>query len=247
MQSDENVKSNLFFWKFLKFSADIDFMKQIKIVIITPSELLRAALKTLFEAKTHFKVSGEPADFNPQILLSEENEPPHIILLDESAKETIINFPFLTKLIRKTKIVVLTDSQNAETNRKYLELSFRGAVYKDEKFAVLAKAVKTVHEGGFWFERGVLEEVLNRLFEERLSFYENPEMIRIASLTDREKELLILVVEGLKNKEIAQQLYLSEHTVRHHLGSIFEKLNVTSKQELIVFAFKNNLVLSKSF
>jgi DNA-binding NarL/FixJ family response regulator len=69
----------------------------------------------------------------------------------------------------------------------------------------------------------------------------SPEAERVASLTEREREIVALIGEGLKNKQIASRLFISETTVRHHLTSIFSKLNVSDRLELIIRAYKDGL------
>jgi DNA-binding NarL/FixJ family response regulator len=69
----------------------------------------------------------------------------------------------------------------------------------------------------------------------------DPEEAKIASLTDREREVIALIAEGLKNKQIGQRLFISETTVTHHLSSIFSKLDVSDRLELIIYAFRHGL------
>jgi DNA-binding NarL/FixJ family response regulator len=69
----------------------------------------------------------------------------------------------------------------------------------------------------------------------------DPEMDRIATLTDREREVVGLVGEGLKSKDVAERLFISETTVRHHLTSIFSKLEVSDRVELMLFSYRNGL------
>ncbi|HWP41952.1 MAG TPA: response regulator transcription factor, partial [Blastocatellia bacterium] len=69
----------------------------------------------------------------------------------------------------------------------------------------------------------------------------DPESSKIASLTEREREVVALVGEGLKNKQIADRLFISETTVRHHLTSIFDKLGVSDRVELLIYAYRHGL------
>ena len=69
----------------------------------------------------------------------------------------------------------------------------------------------------------------------------SPEEIRIATLTDREREVIIAVAEGLKNKEVGERLFISDVTVRHHLTSIYSKLEVSDRLELIIFSYRHGL------
>jgi DNA-binding NarL/FixJ family response regulator len=69
----------------------------------------------------------------------------------------------------------------------------------------------------------------------------DPERAKIASLTDREREVIALIAEGLKNKQIGERLYITETTVTHHLSSIFSKLDVSDRLELVIYAFAHKI------
>jgi DNA-binding NarL/FixJ family response regulator len=87
-----------------------------------------------------------------------------------------------------------------------------------------------------------MNETIRQLVTERKSMPEEIYSYNCSGLSTREREVLILICQGMKNKIIADKLFISETTVRHHLTSIFEKLNVTSRLELVVHAFKEKLV-----
>jgi len=100
-----------------------------------------------------------------------------------------------------------------------------GVVLKEHAAEVLIKAIRKVHEGEVWLDRSLLGGVLDKMTQPEV----DPEKERIASLTDKERAVISLIAEGLKNKQISQRLYISESTVTHHLSSIFAKLDVRSR------------------
>jgi DNA-binding NarL/FixJ family response regulator len=83
---------------------------------------------------------------------------------------------------------------------------------------------------------------IRQLLDEKQSMHENPQAHVVNGLTSREKEVVELICKGMKNKGIAEKLFITETTVRHHLTSVFNKFDITSRLELVVYAFKNNLV-----
>lgn len=93
-----------------------------------------------------------------------------------------------------------------------------------------------------WFERKVLLTTISELVEERKNLPYNTHSQKYASLTDREWEVLKGVCQGMKNKNLADSLFIAETTVRHHLTTIFEKLNVKSRLALAILAFKDGVV-----
>jgi DNA-binding NarL/FixJ family response regulator len=86
----------------------------------------------------------------------------------------------------------------------------------------------------------MMAEVLTRITH-RSEKPEDPEATKIASLSEREREVIALIGKGLKNKQIAERLYLSETTVRHHLTSIYNKLEVSDRLELLIYAYQHGL------
>lgn len=219
----------------------MDQNRLIKVVVVCSSQLLRTSFKMLLQTRAEFAVVGEAASLE-QAVANFEQEKPDVILFDltvENENELPI---FATLLSPNTSLIVLTNSNDFDSNQKFLTLNIRGSVAKSKSSSMLFKAIKKVAEGEFWFERAALEATIKSLFAEKKAFYENPELIKIASLTAREKEVLTLVGFGLKNKGIAERLFISENTVRHHFGSIFEKLKVSSRLELVVYALKHHLV-----
>jgi DNA-binding NarL/FixJ family response regulator len=115
-------------------------------------------------------------------------------------------------------------------------------VTKEENAAVLIKAIDTVNRGEMWFVRKLLDGTIKQLIGEKKSIPEEVYLYNRSILTAREREVLMLICQGMKNKVIAEKLFISETTVRHHLTSMFEKLKVNNRLELVVHAFKEKLI-----
>jgi DNA-binding NarL/FixJ family response regulator len=143
-------------------------------------------------------------------------------------------------LSRGSRILILTGIDDAKLHQRAVQLGAIGLVLKNKAPEVLMKALEKMHGGEVWLDRvtmaNVLAELANPNHGNDLS-----ESARIAYLTRREHEIISLVAQGLKNKQIAARLYISEITVRHHLTSVFGKLEVADRFELIIYAFKHGL------
>ena len=100
------------------------------------------------------------------------------------------------------------------------------------------KAIKKVSEGEVWIDRSMMGSMIQEFSKPTQA---DPEEAKIDSLTLREREVIKLVGEGLKNRQIAERLYISETTVTHHLSSVFSKLEVSDRLELIIYAFRHAL------
>ena len=149
--------------------------------------------------------------------------------------------PDLAGAARKARILVLTGVRDPEAHRKAVRASARGVVFKEKAVEVLIKAIEKVHGGEIWLDRALASSLLEELSHPNAAFEGDPEGARIATLTTRERELIAVVSQGLRNKEIAGQLFITDVTVRHHLTSIYSKLGVADRFELAVYAFRHGL------
>jgi DNA-binding NarL/FixJ family response regulator len=116
-----------------------------------------------------------------------------------------------------------------------------GLVLKEKPGDVLLKAIERVHAGEIWIDRTVIASVITEMTRHSNGEEQDSEEYKINSLTAREREVVTLVGEGLKNRDIAARLFISETTVRHHLTSIFDKLGVSDRFELAIYAYRHGL------
>ncbi len=219
----------------------MDAQKEIRVMIIGDFLIFRSGLKMLLETESAIKVSGEAADLTETANLIDRIKP-DILLIDS---DQIDNGNFTSFLASQTKyipIIILTNSIDAETHQKYLLLGIDGLVSKEQNAEILFHAIKQVAGGDVYFDRKLMSETIKKLVNERKMLPEKIYTYNSAVLTDREREVLTLLCHGMKNKIISEKLFITETTVRHHLTSIFEKLKVNSRLELVVHAFREKLV-----
>lgn len=215
----------------------------IRIVIIDHHTLMRAGLMRIIEDQEDMLVVGEAVDAHEAITIVGE-EQPHIILLklDSYSDITPEIIPELLKESNFSRIILLALHDNAEMNLSALKQGALGIVFTTQKPEILIKAIQKVNIGEVWIERSLIANVLNDLATSQNHMQDDPDLQHISDLTDRERDVILLIGRGYKNQQIAEQLHLSETTIRHHLTSIYTKLGVTSRLELLVFANRHNLV-----
>jgi DNA-binding NarL/FixJ family response regulator len=174
-------------------------------------------------------------------LQQEGQEGVDIVLLDLLLRgETALDvLPMLNALPFSGRIIVLTGSHDIGLHRQAISLGAHGLVLKEEAFEVLYKAIQRVHAGEIWVDRALMAQVIANLSTARQK--PDPDAEKIASLSPREKEIIALIGEGLKNQAIADRLFLSQTTVRYHLTSIFQKLGVADRLELVIYAYRHGL------
>jgi len=113
----------------------------------------------------------------------------------------------------------------------------RGIFYRTHSLKALSKCIRVVHKGQIWASNEDLEHLISALTQTKQLQINNPEGMPL--LTRREEEVVHLVADGLKNREIAQQLKVKEHSIRNYIYRIFEKLGVSSRVELILYVFSH--------
>ena len=149
---------------------------------------------------------------------------------------------FLTQLPETTpnaQILVLTGLRDTDAHRQAVQLGAMGVVLKEHAPDVLIKAIEKVHAGEIWLDRPTMGRMLREM-SGRDEKEVDPELTRIESLTQREREVVALIAEGL-NRQIGERSFISETTVTHHLSSIYSKLGVSDRLELVIYAFTHKI------
>jgi DNA-binding NarL/FixJ family response regulator len=154
-------------------------------------------------------------------------------------------FDALHKLLAATggaRALILTAARKPALYHQFISIGAMGLVFKEEPAEVLYKAIEKVHAGEFWLNRLAVANMLSDMCPPaRPRDEDDPEAAKVATLTGREREVILLVGEGLKNKQMAERLFISKETVHHHLTTIYDKLGVSSRLELIIYAYRHGL------
>jgi DNA-binding NarL/FixJ family response regulator len=212
------------------------------VAIVEPQALIRDALVALLEGAGLATATDSGA---PDHILDVTLRPhqPDVVLLDvDPAVGACVGiFHQLPVLAERWRTLVLTAGDDATIDARAVELGAMGIVTRAQPGEVLVKAIRKVDAGELWLDRTRTAGVVSRLARGR-SADDDPERTKVEALTRRERQIVDLVSEGLKNKQIANRLSLSEATVRNHLTSVLDKLDLTDRFELAVFAFRRGLV-----
>jgi DNA-binding NarL/FixJ family response regulator len=214
--------------------------KPIRILLVDNHALVRAGLRRLIESEPQFALVGEAGD-QPRALELAAQLQPDIILLEPnvSADCGLDVIPQLLNAAREASILLVTGIADLQTHRLAIQLGALGIVKKQEPYEVLAKAIRKVYAGEAWIDRSMVAGIISTFSR---GSEPNPETERVALLSERECQVISSLGRGLKNREIAEHLCISDTTVRHHLTAIFSKLQVADRLELLVFAYRNGLV-----
>ena len=212
----------------------------IRIVIIDGHELFIEGMRAVIGNAPGLTVVGHAAERIGALEVARLL--PDVILLElVVGGESGLDFlPDLRRIAETARILIVTGTIQTDLQIRAARLGAAGVLLKSEPASNLLKAIRKVHTGEVWFRRSIMSAVMVGISDEGAS-KPGPEAAKIASLTARELEVVALLGEGLRNKQIGQRLFVSETTVRHYLTSIFDKLGVDDRLELIVYAYKHGL------
>lgn len=214
----------------------------IRILLVDDHTIVRSGLRMLIASEPGLEVVGE-ADQRVSALESAARLQPDIILLDlDLGGESSLDFlPDLLATVPQGRVILLTGARNPDEHLRAVRLGAMGVVLKEQAADVLVNAIQKVYAGEAWLDPNLTARLLTGMASGRSAKQVDPEAVKIAALTDREREVIGLICEGLQNKNIGQRLYISETTVRHHLTSIFSKLGVDNRLELVIYAYRHGL------
>jgi len=214
----------------------------INIVISDDHALFREGLRKLLEAEPGMRIVGEATDGEETVKVVGQLKP-HILLLDlslpkMSGLEVLIE---LSKLGIDTRTIMLTAGIEREQVVEALQLGVRGIVLKHSALQILLKSIRCVNEGQYWVGQEGVSDLIHAL--RRMKPSGNPSGPRPNfGLSSREMEVIALIVAGYTNKDLARELGISENTAKHHLTNIFDKLGVSNRLELVLYAVDHGLV-----
>jgi len=219
-----------------------DTAKTIRIVIADDHPIFRDGLRRLLESEPGLQVVGEAGDGAEAIALVQKLTP-DVLLLDLAmprltgmgaleqlaAMQTTVHVILLTASIEKPQIVTA------------LQLGARGVVLKEMASSLLFKSIRAVVDGQFWVGQQAVSDLIATLRDMMASGREETRK-KDFGLTKRELDIVGAIVAGYANKEAAKKFGISEETVKHHLTNVFNKVGVSNRLELALFAVHHKLV-----
>lgn len=216
-------------------------MKKTRVLIVDDHTLVRDGIRALLTLAADIEVVGEAAN-GMEALEKMKELLPDVVLLDLAMP--IMNGLDTTRKIRKefpkTKVLALTQYDDSEYVVPVIEAGARGFVTKAAAFSELATAIQAVANGDSYLSPSAASALIEEHQQKVAS--PNGDKDTYQSLTDREREVLKLVVEGYTAKEIGNMLCVSAKTVEWHKTSLMNKLNIHNKTELIKFAIRRAII-----
>ena len=208
----------------------------IRIAVADDHPIFRDGLRKLLSLECDFEVVAEARDGTEVVDILAEVEPDVLLLdLHMPRRDGIETLNGINHHRLKTKVIVLTASEDPDQHVRALKQGASGIVLKQSATKLLAESIRKVHQGGVWLDAKGTAALMDHFSGPTDDPTEGP---KNPTLSSREKEIIALVAQGLKNKEIAGKLYVAEQTVKNHLHKIFDKLGVSARIELALYALE---------
>ncbi len=216
----------------------------IRIVIADDHPIFRDGLRKLLTLEPDFRVVAEARDGKEVLEVLEEHQP-DILLLDLKMPglDGLSALQKLQNSRTKTKVIVLTASEDKNQFVQAMKFGTCGIVLKQTATDLLIKSIRRVHAGEIWLDSHTTAAVM-RQFSSPMDAAPLGGSGRDrdrSPLSQREREIVVLVAQGFKNKEMAEKMFISEQTVKNHLHNIFDKLGVSDRLELALYAIHKNI------
>lgn len=218
----------------------------MKLILADSNEIIRIGLRTLLSTERNIQIVGE-AKSNEELLDLNKAFDANIVLIDYTSKG--FNIDVIPQLLQKKpelNIVAITPEQSAQTLVNALRSGVKSYVKKDCDSQEIIDSVRETWKGNKFFCGQILETIRDASIDvediDIDAFSCEP-----VSLSDRENEIIILIAEGLTNGQIAEQLFLSNHTINTHRKNIMAKLGVKNTAGIVMYAVKTNLVSPNKF
>jgi DNA-binding NarL/FixJ family response regulator len=217
---------------------------RIRIVIADDHPIVRDGLRKLLNLEEDLEIVGEASDGREVLELVQLHEP-DVLLLDlrMPVMDGLTALQSLQHIGRKTRVIVLTASEDKNEFVQAMKLGCSGIVLKQTAPELIVKSIRKVHAGEIWLDSHTTAAVM-RQFASPGSDVGNAPAAKPrerSPLSAREREIVALVAQGYKNKEMAEKMFISEQTVKNHLHNIFDKLGVSDRLELALFAIHKGI------
>lgn len=223
--------------------------RKIRVVLADDHPIVRDGLRKLLALEDDIDVVGEAADGREVVQIVQQQSPDVVVLdLRMPNMDGIATLQRFQQLDLKPRVIVLTASEDKTEFVQAMKLGCSGIVLKQTAPELIVKSIRKVHAGEIWLDSHTTAAVMRQFSQPPDSGSAGipPAAARgreRAPLSQREREIVSLVAQGYKNREMAEKMFISEQTVKNHLHNIFDKLGVSDRLELALYAIHKGLHL----
>jgi DNA-binding NarL/FixJ family response regulator len=219
----------------------------IRVVVVDDQPLIRAGIALLVSAEEDITIVAEAAD-GQDALIQARDQRPDVLLMDVrmpgtdgvDATRAVIEGGLTAQSGQPVRVIILTTYHIDEAVYAALRAGASGFLLKDAAPTEIVAAIRAVAAGEAWLDPTVTRQLIDEFAARPEQHIPTP--AQMAQLTPREREVLILLAQGLSNTEVAGQLFISEATVKTHLAHVMAKLSVREKTQAVIAAYQTWLV-----
>ncbi|MDU1823421.1 MULTISPECIES: response regulator transcription factor [Clostridium] len=207
----------------------------INIAIADDHALIREGLSKILSYEKDLNIVAESCS-GEDLIKKIEGIEVEIVLLDINmyALDGIETLKIIKNKWNKIKVIILTVEKQRRKIREAMDLGASGYVLKESAGSEITNAIRTVYAGGKYIDKSLIDSFINDVNIEGTNNL-------LDSLTNRELRILLEISNGLKNKDIAEKLYLSEKTIKNYVTAIFKKIGVEDRVHATIFAINNGI------
>jgi Response regulator containing a CheY-like receiver domain and an HTH DNA-binding domain len=217
-------------------------MSVIKLVFVSDFAPGRENLKPILNLERDFMIAGE-VQYNNENINNIASLRPDVVLIDTnpSGNDGVGITAELKQKIPAVKVLILTSNNNQHHLSRIIKAGALGYILRDSDSATLFEAIRTVARGDAYIQPRLLAELLTE-FRQFLAEEKQLVLPEQLGLTQREFEIVNHIAHGSSNKEIAEQLFISEKTVKNHVSNILRKMELEDRTQVAVYAYRKGLI-----
>jgi two-component system, NarL family, nitrate/nitrite response regulator NarL len=220
----------------------------IRVLIADAQPIVLEGLKAVFGHHSTIQIVGEASD-GMETIDKTVHLDPDIVLMDLKLPRVdgLTVLRSIQTRAPRSKIILFATADNKDEFVEAMKLGCSGILLKDAAISLVEKSLVKVHAGEIWLDSNTTAAVIRQFVATPADYaagHTNGKAPRErAQLSQREREIIVLIAQGYKNKEIAEKMFITEQTVKNHLHNVFDKLGVSDRLELALYAIHNSLHL----
>jgi DNA-binding NarL/FixJ family response regulator len=224
----------------------VEGKRKIRVMIADDHPIIREGLRKLINLEDDVEVVADACD-GREVLEKIDDVKPDVLLLDLRMPnlDGLGALQTLQHTNNKVRVIILTASEDKNEFVQAMKLGCSGIVLKQTSSDLIVKSIRKVHSGEIWLDSHTTAAVMRQFATPgELGLGGSSKGRERSPLSTREREIVTLVAQGYKNKEMAEKMFISEQTVKNHLHNIFDKLGVSDRLELALYAIHKGLHLN---
>jgi two-component system, NarL family, response regulator DegU len=215
---------------------------KISVMVVDDHDLIREGLNRIISFEEDLLIVGQFKN-GEEMLNSLKENIPDVVLLDINMpiKNGLDTLKILKKIYSNIKVVMLTVENDRKTIMEAIDIGADAYILKESAGTEIVRAIRSVYIGEKYIDNSLIKAIFLDIKKSNNNMIKNKETENLESLTNRELSILYEISKGLKNKEIADKLFLSEKTVKNYITSIFKKIKVDDRVQATIYAIRNNI------